>query len=1198
MPERHSAVIEIVDGIRVCCPDDMRLMTPYVLREQHDWFEDEIRFFRHLVAPDTVFIDIGANYGLYTLSVARRGARRVWAYEPCAETADHLRRSIAINGFSSARLMQQALSDRPGAGRLLNSENPELNALAAEDDARGEAVELTSLDEEWRRHGWQDVDLVKIDAEGHELKVLAGGERFFREQSPLVMLEIKAGATLDLAPTQQLLAWGYACYRLAPGLPALVPQSLDGKIDAFQLNVFCCKPDRAALLAERGLLARTLGDAPSAPAGIWFDYLRSVPGTGGQARAWRQQVEQAPQNAWDVYRAALDEYAFAMSDAEIIDRRCAALHTSFRLLDDLVRRQANLPRLLSYARVAADLGHREKAVQVLNLILKSISARQAEIGGTEPFLPPSADLARTDPGARLVEWTIASALDAFERLRSYSSYFSQPDITLGIANDLRGLGFLTPGVERRAAAVQARVRAAARPAAAPPAGAVSANDDPQDMLLRQARERQQVGDRQGAAELCAQLLRANPDHVGALHISGVLAFQAGEHEDALDRLGRAARGASGNPTLHNDLGLVYEALGRRGEAITAFEAALAGHPDFAVARINLGDALLQSGRYEEAITHYQRALSLHPGLAAVHHNLGWALLQLERDDEACASLERTIVLQPEHVDAHLNLGLVLLKQGRFEEAIAVNRRALAIRDDLVAAHLNIAFAQHSLGRREDALAGYRQAIAVDPSHPRPHYNMGCILLDLGRTDEARACFQRALDNDPRYALALLNLGVSWQSIGEHEQAAGYFEEARRHAPDSPSVWSTLLLAMNYRELNADELLSAHRAYAERFEDPQRDSWRAHDNDRTPERRLRIGYVSPDLRRHSVAYFMEPVLSHHDRERFEVYAYYCGSKRDDVTERLLGMTDVWVDCHAWSDERLAERIRADRIDILIDLAGHTRDNRLPVFARRPAPVQVTWLGYPGTTGLSAMDWRLCSAETDPEGAERWHSERLYRLKSLWCYRPRGDEAPPRGGASPALSRGGEVWFGSMNNLAKVSAETIRAWSRILKEVPGSRLVMTSVPEGEARRRVTERFAAEGIGEDRLLLHGRLPDEGYREVLDGLDLALDPFPYNGTTTSCETLWRGIPLVSLVGDRSVSRSGYALLKAVGLEELAAADVDGYVQLAVSLARDLDRLTALRAELPERFARSVLRDEAGFARDLEAAYRAMWRQWCGAQE
>jgi protein O-GlcNAc transferase len=1185
MSERSPAVLAIVDDIRVCCPDDMRLMTPYVLREQNDWFEDEIRFFRLLTRPDTVFIDIGANYGLYSLSVARRGARQIWSYEPCAETARYLARSIAINGFSSIHLRQQALSELPGIGRLLNSENPELNALVAADDERGEAVELTSLDEEWARHGWSAVDLVKIDAEGHELKVLAGGERFFREQSPLVMMEIKAGASLDLGPARRLIEWGYQCYRLVPGLSALVPQSLDDRIDGFQLNVFCCKPDRAAMLAARGLLAFGGSNAFSIPAGGWHDFLLSLPATGRQVQAWAQQVERNPQQEWSAYREALDAYAVAASDSSDIERRSFALQTSFRLLDGLVRKHANLPRLISYARVAADLGHRETAVQALNLILKSIQARQAEIGGSEPFLPPSANLAHTDSGGRLVEWTISSLLDAYEHLRSYSSYFSRPEITLGIANDMRGLGFLTPGVARRAAAVQARSSVVRSSDSAP-----SGTAGPVASLLNQARECQRSSDLRGAADLCEQALRLDPDNAQTLHLAGVVAFQSGDYERARDFLGRALRKGNANPPVLNDLGLVQAELGQSEEAIASFREALRLQPDFVAAWANLGDVFLNAGRYQDAIQSYEQALSLQPRLVAVQHSRAWALLQLDRDEEAQAGFERVLELQPDHIDAHLNLGVMMLRRNRFEEAIAINRRALALRSDLFLAHFNIGFASLGLGRTAEALASYERAIAVDPTRPDAYYNMGCILLERGRAEEACACFQRALDNDPHHALAWLNLGVSWQNSGEHERAVRYFEEARRNAPDSPVVWSTVLLSLNYRELSGDEVYAAHRSYGERVEAPLRGGWKRPEPDRTPGRRLRIGYVSPDFRRHSVAYFMEPVLSHHDREGFEIYAYYCGAKRDDVTERLQALTDAWVDCHAWSDERLAERIRADGIDILVDLAGHTRDNRLLVFARRPAPVQVTWLGYPATTGLESMDWRLCSEETDPEGSERWHSERLYRLRSLWCFRPRGDEEPPRMQETPSLQRGGEVWFGSMNNLAKVSAETVRTWSRILREVPNSRLVMTNVPEGEARRRVAERFGREGIGEERLLLHGRLPDGEYRAVLDGVDLALDPFPYNGTTTSCETLWRGIPLVTLKGDRSVSRSGYALLKAVGLEELVSADEEGYVRLAVELARDSERLSRLRRELPERFAGSVLRDEEGFVRDLEAAYRSMW--------
>jgi predicted O-linked N-acetylglucosamine transferase (SPINDLY family) len=339
--------------------------------------------------------------------------------------------------------------------------------------------------------------------------------------------------------------------------------------------------------------------------------------------------------------------------------------------------------------------------------------------------------------------------------------------------------------------------------------------------------------------------------------------------------------------------------------------------------------------------------------------------------------------------------------------------------------------------------------------------------------------------------------------------------------------------------------------------------------------------------------MEPVLAHHDKTRVEVFCYYNDHRQDEVMQRLKLFADQWLPCQDLDDDTLAARIQADGIDILVDLAGHTAGNRLAVFARKPAPVQLTYLGYPATTGLEAMDWRLVTADTDPPGAEVWHSERLYRLpRSLWCYRPAADN--PQVSPSVPAARKGYVTFACLNKLAKLSDATVRVWSAILKRLPDSRLALTGLPEGSARERLRSRFAAQGIDAERLELHGKLSQAAYYGLLQEVDIALDPFPYNGTTTTCQGLWMGLPVVTMVGETSVARSGYALLRTVGLDEFAARDEAAYVETAAALARDLDRVGTLRATLRERTAASALRDEAGFTRELEAAYRAMWREWC----
>jgi predicted O-linked N-acetylglucosamine transferase (SPINDLY family) len=546
------------------------------------------------------------------------------------------------------------------------------------------------------------------------------------------------------------------------------------------------------------------------------------------------------------------------------------------------------------------------------------------------------------------------------------------------------------------------------------------------------------------------------------------------------------------------------------------------------------------------------------------------------------------------------LSLVLHKLGRLEDAEASCKQAIRLKPGYAEAHNNLANIYFDQGRLEEAASSAREAIALRPDFAVPHYNLGLACFMQNKLDEALASFETARRLNPDYADAYINLGVALTYLGRSREAIDSFETGLRLNPAHASGHSARIFSMLYLSATTpDALRAASRQFATHCETPLKRHWRPHTNTRDPARRLRLGYVSADLRRHSVAYFIEPILAHHDKTRFEVFCYYSHTKHDDVSARLAACVHHWIPCRGMSDAELAARIRTDGIDILVDLAGHSVNNRLLAFARKPAPVQVTYLGSPATTGLSAMDYRLCTWDTDPPGQEAWHSETLYRLpRTLWCYRPSLDGMKP---AAPSLAmKTGGITFGSLNNIPKVSEEALAVWMEILRAVPGSRLVMTQVPEGRFRQGLLERFAAHGIEPQRLELHGKLPTARYLGVLGEIDIALDPYPYNGTTTTCETLWSGIPLVTLIGQTSVARSGYALLKTVGLEELAAADEAEYVRIAVALAhdRDRDRLNRLREELPRRFERSALRDEAGLARDLEAAYRDMWQRWCATTE
>ncbi|MCC6302916.1 MAG: tetratricopeptide repeat protein, partial [Gammaproteobacteria bacterium] len=696
-----------------------------------------------------------------------------------------------------------------------------------------------------------------------------------------------------------------------------------------------------------------------------------------------------------------------------------------------------------------------------------------------------------------------------------------------------------------------------------------------------------------AADCYRRIIAGDPHSAMAYYNLGLACFRAGRADQAADHYRQALALTPDSAETALNLGIALDLQGKPDEAIHFLRRAQAGLPGNPAASYNLALALLNHDHPAEAEPYFRQALALDPNYGEACLNLGNTLIRLGRLDEALTCCRKAVELRPDSAEARLALGLALHDQGRLDEAAACYEQALALEPGLAEACSNLANARLDQGRLDEALRLCRETIALAPDFAGGHYNLGLVLFAQHKPDEAEASYRRAIALAPDYVEAHANLGTTLTGLGRTDEAMRSFERALALAPDSDGAHSARLYAMLYlAETTPAALRAAQREFAARCEAPLKPHRRPHANTREPERRLRIGYVSADFRRHSVASFIEPVLASHDRGRFEVFCYYNSTERDPVTDRIAALADRWLACAALTDEQLAERIGKDGIDILIDLSGHTSGHRLPVFARKPAPVQITYLGHPASTGLEAMDYRLCTLDTDPPGQEQWHSEALYRLpRTLWCYRPYGQRL--RVDSAPVV-RNGHITFGSMNNLAKVSPASLDGWAGILRAVPGSRLVMTGLPEGSARRALHDRFAARGVDPARISLHGKLPHADYWRLLTEIDIALDPFPYAGTTTTCETLWMGIPVVSLAGESSVSRSGLALLSSLGLQELVANDAADYVRIASELAHDPQRLSRLRQEIPQRFDASPLRDEAAFTRDLEDAYRDMWRQWC----
>jgi protein O-GlcNAc transferase len=537
-----------------------------------------------------------------------------------------------------------------------------------------------------------------------------------------------------------------------------------------------------------------------------------------------------------------------------------------------------------------------------------------------------------------------------------------------------------------------------------------------------------------------------------------------------------------------------------------------------------------------------------------------------------------------------------LDQGKLPEAAGFYRQAIAADADNAAAHNNLGLVLTSGQQYDEAIMHFQRALAVDAKSYNSLYMLGIIAQQRGDIDTAVGHFTQAIAIQPEFPDALHRLGGLLREQAKLAESVACYRQANAIHAEQPSTWSDLLLALQFEgRLSQAEMFAEHLRYAEQFEAPliaQRQPHRVDISDQSPQRRLRIGYVSPDFRRHSVALFVLPILAAHDRTQFEIFGYYCHPETDPMTQEIAALCDHFLPCAHMPDDALAERIRDDRIDILIDLAGHTAHNRLPVFCRKPAPIQVSYLGYIDTTGLAAMDYRLAHVDTDPPENDRYYSEKLYRFSEhlWWAYRPAPDL--PDVTPLPTLANG-YVTFSSNNHVSKISMAMLDTWAALLNAIPSARLVMMGVTSEVARAAFLARFTGHGVAIARIRFHGMLPLADYRRVLQQCDISLDSFPYNGGTTSCETLWLGLPLVTMKGQSFVTRMGYALLKEIGLSDLVADTPADLVRIAVGLANDLPRLEQLRNGMRARLAQSTLADEAKFTRGLEQAYRQMWLQY-----
>lgn len=651
-----------------------------------------------------------------------------------------------------------------------------------------------------------------------------------------------------------------------------------------------------------------------------------------------------------------------------------------------------------------------------------------------------------------------------------------------------------------------------------------------------------------------------------------------------------------------NLAIAHHHAGRYGQAEQIYRTLSAEHPDNTDIKHLLGLVLAETGRWEEGVACMENAIALNPGIAHYHTNLGTKLVDAQRYDAAIERFGHALRLKPDCAVSYYNLGRALMSSHRWGQAVEAYQTARRFRPDFPQGELELGLALHYAGRREEAISHYQERLRRFPEDVAVLNNLGNFFRESGQLDKAIEAYREASRLVPDNLVFQNNLGLAYKNKGQNDKAIAILSANVERHPDVASLRSNLILTMLYDASSDKEAIERQqRLWNLHHGETTRSRRRPHANSRSPERRLKIGYVSADLRDHVVGKALLPILSRHDHRNFEI-ACYCIHPHDSQTAAFKKHSDLWRDVGHLPEVKLAEIIREDGIDILVDLSLHTSENRLLAFACKPAPIQVSWIGYPGSSGVEGIDYRLTDRYLEPPSGEPCVSaEKPFILPHCW----QGYEAPeghPDVNALPASSND-FVTFGSFNNFCKITPEVLDCWARIMSATPGSHLRLLN-DRGTHRAQTLELMSQRGISPERIhffdyepagpdLKHGDFLKR-YHQV----DIALDTFPYNGMTTTMDASWMGVPVVSLTGSKSIGRAGLSILSNLGLAEFAANTTDEYVRRAIEFARNLPRLQEIRRDLRSRMSSSPFCDAEKLTRDVENAYRKMWRDWCAAHD
>ena len=693
--------------------------------------------------------------------------------------------------------------------------------------------------------------------------------------------------------------------------------------------------------------------------------------------------------------------------------------------------------------------------------------------------------------------------------------------------------------------------------------------------------------------LCRQILQAVPDHFDATHLLGLCAQQGGRVEEAQQLLERAIAIDPRSHEAHSNLATVYFILQKWEAARACQERAIALKPNFTPALAGLGNTLLQMNLPEQAIEVYDRAIKLKPDYADALCNRGVAELALHRLDRARESFDRALLFQPRHVEALIGKGVASIELKRYDEAEAALAAAFAIKPDSAKILAQRGRLNAALSRLEQAAADFDAALALSPRLEVALRGKAEVSLSTGYTAQAILACTTLLEQNPRSAIALALLSSCFENQGEIKSAIEHLDAALAISPDPDLIARKIYLLDFVPDADFTIQQAARKSWGEaiRARAPQR---QLAPRQLDPDRRVVIGYVSAEFWYHSAAFGLLPVLRHHDHSNFEVVCYSCSPARDAVTAEFRSAADVWVDAWQMLDEELADRIEADKVDILIDVSGHSSGNRLQLFGRKPAPIQVTGFGHATGTGLRTMDYVLADPIFIPQSARHLLTEQVYDLPCLITTDPILDVAP----SGLPMLRNGYVTFGVFNRVNKISDEAIRVWSKVMREVTGSKIIIkhTLLDDPLVRDGLLARFVAQGIAEENITCLGMSERAEHLRAFANVDISLDPFPQNGGVSTWESLYAGVPVVAKLGRGASSRAGGSIVAAVGLGAWVAEDDEGYVEIARRFAGQPEYLAKLRAELPARIAASPAGNVETYTRRIEEGYRQFWRDYCAA--